>query len=175
MTKMHSLNFYLELLNLNLNSHTVLVSIALGTSHSLLYSLYSCISLSALISSYSPLSFQYLFASSRCLLLLLLFFNFMKDVLQRCRLMICFLAIEIMKQLRIPLGIKKYHRVLHNSLLQLFSIQDSSFCSFPGSSAGEESAYNAGDPVRFLGEKDPLEKGQTTHSSILGLPWWLSW
>ena len=30
-------------------------------------------------------------------------------------------------------------------------------------------------PVRFLGQEDPLEKGSATHSSILGLPWWLSW
>ena len=30
-------------------------------------------------------------------------------------------------------------------------------------------------PVLFLGRKDPLEKGYATHSSILGLPWWLSW
>ena len=29
--------------------------------------------------------------------------------------------------------------------------------------------------VRFLGWEDLLEKGQATHSSILGLPWWLSW
>ena len=29
--------------------------------------------------------------------------------------------------------------------------------------------------VQFLGQKDLLEKGQGTHSSILGLPWWLSW
>ena len=29
--------------------------------------------------------------------------------------------------------------------------------------------------VRFLGREDPLEKGEATHSSILGLPWWLSW
>ena len=28
--------------------------------------------------------------------------------------------------------------------------------------------------VRFLGWEDPLEKGQAAHSSILGLPWWLS-
>ena len=28
-------------------------------------------------------------------------------------------------------------------------------------------------PVLFLGGEDPLEKGQATHSSILGLPWWL--
>ena len=26
--------------------------------------------------------------------------------------------------------------------------------------------------VRFLGQEDLLEKGQATHSSILGLPWW---
>ena len=30
-------------------------------------------------------------------------------------------------------------------------------------------------PVRFLGKEEPLEKGKTTHSSILGLFWWLSW
>ena len=28
-------------------------------------------------------------------------------------------------------------------------------------------------PVRFLGWEDLLAKGQATHSSILGLPWWL--
>ena len=28
-------------------------------------------------------------------------------------------------------------------------------------------------PVRFLGGEDPLEKGEATHFSILGLPWWL--
>ena len=27
--------------------------------------------------------------------------------------------------------------------------------------------------VRFLGQEDALEKGEATHSSILGLPWWL--
>ena len=30
-------------------------------------------------------------------------------------------------------------------------------------------------PVQFLGQEDPLEKGQAPHSSVLGLPWWLSW
>ena len=30
-------------------------------------------------------------------------------------------------------------------------------------------------PVQVLGQEDPLEKGQATHSSILGLSWWLSW
>ena len=29
--------------------------------------------------------------------------------------------------------------------------------------------------VQFLGQEDLLEKGQSTHSSILGLPLWLSW
>ena len=27
--------------------------------------------------------------------------------------------------------------------------------------------------VQSLGQEDPLEKGMATHSSILGLPWWL--
>ena len=30
-------------------------------------------------------------------------------------------------------------------------------------------------PVRFLGEEDPLEKGQATHSSVLGFPLWLTY
>ena len=30
-------------------------------------------------------------------------------------------------------------------------------------------------PIQFLGREDPLEKEQATHSSILGLPLWLSW
>ena len=30
---------------------------------------------------------------------------------------------------------------------------------FPGGSAGKESACSAGDPIRFLGREDPLEKG----------------
>ena len=29
--------------------------------------------------------------------------------------------------------------------------------------------------VQFLSWEDPLEKEQVTHSSILGLPWWLRW
>ena len=30
-------------------------------------------------------------------------------------------------------------------------------------------------PIRFLGREDVLEKGEATHSSILGFPLWLSW
>ena len=30
-------------------------------------------------------------------------------------------------------------------------------------------------PVRFLAQADLLEKGEATHSSILGLSLWLSW
>ena len=29
--------------------------------------------------------------------------------------------------------------------------------------------------VQSLGWEDLLEKGMATHSSILGLPWWLRW
>ena len=38
---------------------------------------------------------------------------------------------------------------------------------FPGGSEGKESACNAGDLVRSLGQEDPVEKGMATHSSIL--------
>ena len=54
------------------------------------------------------------------------------------------------------------------------------------SSVGKEFACSAGQlvknlpavqetPVQFLNWEDPLEKGWATHSSILGLPSWLSW
>ena len=43
------------------------------------------------------------------------------------------------------------------------------FMGFPGSSAGKESTCNAGDPGPCLGWEDLLEKGQATHSSILGV------
>ena len=46
---------------------------------------------------------------------------------------------------------------------------------FSGSSAGKESACNAGDPGSIPDQEDPLEKIQAIHFSILGLPWWLSW
>ena len=44
---------------------------------------------------------------------------------------------------------------------------------FPGGSDGKESACNAGDWVRSLGQEDPLEKGMANHSSILAwkIPW----
>ena len=44
---------------------------------------------------------------------------------------------------------------------------------FPGGSNGKEFAGNAGDPVRSLGQEDPLGKGMATHSSILAwrIPW----
>ena len=44
---------------------------------------------------------------------------------------------------------------------------------FPGSSAGKESACNAGDWVWSLGWGNPLEKGKAPHSSIVAWrsPW----
>ena len=44
---------------------------------------------------------------------------------------------------------------------------------FPGGSDDKESAYNAGDLGLIPGQKDPLEKGMATHSSILAwaIPW----
>ena len=52
---------------------------------------------------------------------------------------------------------------------------DTEDVGFPDSSVGKESACSSGDLVRLLGWEDPLEKRQATHSSILGLPLWLSW
>ena len=47
------------------------------------------------------------------------------------------------------------------------------FSGFSGGSDSKESAWNAGDQVQSLGEKDPLEKEMATLSSILawGIPW----
>ena len=46
---------------------------------------------------------------------------------------------------------------------------------FPDSSAGKESAWNAGDlhSVRSLGWEDTPEKGKATHSIVLAwrIPW----
>ena len=42
---------------------------------------------------------------------------------------------------------------------------------FPDSSVGK----NPPAMQETLVQEDPVEKGYTTHSSILGLPWWLSW
>ena len=39
--------------------------------------------------------------------------------------------------------------------------------SFLHSSVGKEYACNARDLDQFLGQEDPLEKGKSTHSSIL--------
>ena len=41
-----------------------------------------------------------------------------------------------------------------------------SMWSFSGGSDVKESVCNAGDPGFDLGQKDPLEKGPATHSSI---------
>ena len=45
---------------------------------------------------------------------------------------------------------------------------------FPDSSVGKQSTYNAGDPDLIPGSGRSAGEG-ITHSSILGLPWWLSW
>ena len=47
------------------------------------------------------------------------------------------------------------------------------FKGIPGRSAGKESACNAGDPGLIPGSGRFPGEGITTHSSILGLPWWL--
>ena len=44
---------------------------------------------------------------------------------------------------------------------------------FPGGLDGKESACNQETWVQSLGQEDPLEKGEATHSSILAwrIPW----
>ena len=50
-----------------------------------------------------------------------------------------------------------------------------SWMGFPDSSVGKEFASNAGDRSSVPGSEDQLEKGQATHSSLVGFPVWLSW
>ena len=50
-----------------------------------------------------------------------------------------------------------------------------SYMGFPGSSADQESAYNARDSSLIPGSGRSPEAGKATHSSVLGLPWWLRW
>ena len=45
---------------------------------------------------------------------------------------------------------------------------------FPGSLAGKESACSTGDPGLIPGSGRAPGEGLGYHSSILGLPWWLS-
>ena len=49
----------------------------------------------------------------------------------------------------------------------------SAFYRLPDSSDGKESACNVEDPIRSLGQEDPVEKRMATHSSILAwrIPW----
>ena len=46
---------------------------------------------------------------------------------------------------------------------------------FPDSSVGKESPCNAGDPDSIPGSGRSVGEGMATHSSIPGLPLWLSW
>ena len=60
------------------------------------------------------------------------------------------------------------------SLLLFYSIQDLNLASLIAQLVKNLPAMQE-TLVRFLGQEDPLEKGKASHSSILGLPLWLSW
>ena len=47
------------------------------------------------------------------------------------------------------------------------------YIGFPDSSVGKESICNAGNPVWIPGSGRSSGERLATHSSILGLPWWL--
>ena len=57
----------------------------------------------------------------------------------------------------------------------LYTLFDGSLSTsgFPVGSDDKESACNAGDSVRSLGQEDPLEEEMATHSSVLAweIPW----
>ena len=52
---------------------------------------------------------------------------------------------------------KSHLFIFYLSFISLFFKK--AFYFYWGSSAGKESTCNAGDPVQFLGQEDPLEKG----------------
>ena len=58
--------------------------------------------------------------------------------------------------------LKNYKYFLENSLSHIY--RD------PDSSVGKKIHLNAGDPVQFLGQEDPLEKGQASAPVLLGFP-----
>ena len=57
--------------------------------------------------------------------------------------------------------------------IHIANIHIISSLGIPGGSDSKESACNAGDPGSIAGSEDPLEKGMTTHFSILAwrIPW----
>ena len=61
----------------------------------------------------------------------------------------------------------------HNFLRFQSIAHQTVFLGIPDGSTGKESACNAGDWVRSLGQEDPLEYKVATHSSILAwrIPW----
>ena len=70
---------------------------------------------------------------------------------------------------------KEKRRFILESIFKLLNIDAYAFyMGFSGCSADKESACNAVDPGLIPGSGNPLENGQATHSSILGLSWWLS-
>ena len=62
---------------------------------------------------------------------------------------------------------------LRFSKISIFRASSSTFLGFPGSSAGKESACDAGDPGSVPGSESCPGEGIVTYSSLLGLPWWL--
>ena len=68
---------------------------------------------------------------------------------------------------------KKYIKSVYCYPVYLTYMQSTSCEGFSCGSAGKESICNVGDLGWSLGCKDPLEKGKTTHFSILAwrIPW----
>ena len=81
--------------------------------------------------------------------------------------------VRVVSLLPVVIGMKWYlFEVLFWFLIKtvfFFLVAACELLDFPGGSEGKESAYNSGDPC----QEDPLEKGMTSHSSILAwrIPW----
>ena len=72
---------------------------------------------------------------------------------------------------RLVYWVDEFYLIISSSASRFsFCLQSFPALGFPNSSVGQESICNAGDSS--VGE-DPVEKGQATRFSILGLPLWL--
>ena len=64
---------------------------------------------------------------------------------------------------------------INSSVLGLLYSPSHIHMGFPGSSVGKESTYNVRDPSSIPGLGRSAGEWWATHSSVLGLLWWLSW
>ena len=81
------------------------------------------------------------------------------------------LHLELIQCYENYVSIKNFNKQGWNMWIKLVSFLP--HLTFSGGSDSKESDFSVGDPISYLGQDDPLEKGMVTHSSILAwrIPW----